>query len=108
MSSRGNPKIFQSRFWPGLELIYEINNISLREPEAPEMSGCWAREVGGGVPRYTFYRKTHKAAYVSSVMRTGDFSFRVLPAIVKEKKINVAAIPWNDRIRIFIAKKNIQ
>lgn len=29
-SSRENPKIFQSRPWPGLELIYEINNISLR------------------------------------------------------------------------------
>lgn len=85
---------FSSHVRLGRELIYEINNIffsrrSRRGAEKSEgKSRCGKKTKGGAGGKGRGERRrrygegrgtrgeTHKAAYVSSVMRTGDFSFR--------------------------------
>lgn len=94
-----NYEEFSSHVRLGWELIYEINNIffsraarrgggrdrreeSVREEDEEARAEGRAGGKGRGERRRRYGEgrgtrgETHKAAYVSSVMRTGDFSFR--------------------------------
>lgn len=83
---------FSSHVRHGPELIYEINNIFFFRGE---VGGWWLhreptekirRRRGGRGWTSKGKGETHKAAYVSSVMRTGDFSFRACEC---KRKMNV-------------------
>lgn len=78
---------FSSHVRHGPELIYEINNIFfLRRFRASVAVGDATEKIRREGWTSTGRGKTHKAAYVSSVMRTGDFSFRACEC---KRKMNV-------------------
>lgn len=78
---------FSSHVRHGPELIYEINNIFfLCRFRASVAVGDATEKIRRQGWTSTGRGKTHKAAYVSSVMRTGDFSFRACEC---KRKMNV-------------------